>query len=224
MSSPALKAENTLSPDALVSQLNWRYATKQYDPTRIIPDNVWNALEQSLVLSPSSFGLQPWKFVVVKDKALREKLKGASWGQGQVVDASHLVVFAAQKDMTDADVDRFIRSIADTRKVSVESLAPYRGMMAGFAAKARAAGTIPAWAARQVYIALGTLLTSAAVLGVDATPMEGLDPKAYDELLGLEKTGFQTCVVATLGYRAQSDAYAALVKVRYPKSELVSYI
>ena len=212
----------SISSQDLLKQLHWRYAVKKFDASRKIPADLWQTLEDALVLSPSSFGLQPWKFFVVKNPDIRKKLQGVAWNQSQIVDASHLVVFAAKKNLNAEDVRRFISLIADVRKVAKESLAPYQGMMEGFAAKPPM--DINEWAARQVYIALGNFLTSAAVLGVDACPMEGFDRAKFDDILGLDKKGYATAVLATAGYRAADDKYAEAPKVRYPKSQVIETI
>lgn len=215
---------NTLTPDSLLTQLRWRYATKQFDAGRKIPADVWSALEQALVLTPSSFGLQPWKFIVVTDPAVRQALVPVSWNQTQPVDCSHHVVFASRTNLGEAEVDAFIDSIAATRGVTVESLAGYRGVMAGFAAKAAKEGWVKEWATRQVYIALGNFMTSCSVLGIDACPMEGIAPDQYDKILGLEGTGYATVVACAAGYRAATDKYADLAKVRFPAADLIKHV
>ncbi len=205
----------------LLEQLHWRYATKQFDPQRKISPADWAALEDALILSPSSFGLQPWKFVVVTDPALREKLVPASWGQRQVADASHLVVFAFKKNLSETDVAAYLERISAVRGIPAEALAPYRDMMVGSLFKARDAAARATWGALQIYIALGNFLTSAALLGIDACPMEGIEPAKYDEILGLDALGLSTVVVAPAGYRAATDKYAALKKVRFPKEDVI---
>src|SRR6185369_2905857 len=111
-----------VSNDTLVNQLRWRYATKQFDATRKITDADWQTLEESLLLTPSSFGLQPWRFIFVTDQATKEKLVSASWGQQQIADSSHVVVFAIKKNLGVGDVDRYLDRIAEVRGVSAESL------------------------------------------------------------------------------------------------------
>jgi nitroreductase len=212
---------STITSEQLLHQLNWRYATKQFDPLRKINPADWSALEESLVLTPSSFGLQPWKFVVVTDPALREKLVPVSWGQRQVADASHLVVFAFKKNFSEADVQAFLQRTADVRSIPVEGLAGYRDMMVGSLFKARDAAARATWAAHQIYIALGNFMTCAAVLGIDTCPMEGIQPAKYDEILGLDALGLTAIVVATAGYRAANCKYAALKKVRFAKKEVI---
>jgi nitroreductase len=211
---------NNIQPGQLLAQLNWRYATKQFDPTRKIDPMLWATLEDSLVLTPSSFGLQPWKFIVVRDAKLRESLVAASWGQRQVAEASHLVVFATPQQFTERDIDRFLDRTCEIRGVPATALAGYRGMMVG-SLMGRDEAARQVWAANQVYIALGNFLTSAAVLGIDACPLEGIDPAKYDELLGLPARGLLTVVAAAAGYRLPADKYASARKVRYAKNELV---
>jgi nitroreductase len=204
----------------LISQLNWRYATKQFDPARKISPEDWAALEEALVLSPSSFGLQPWKFIIVTDQAVKESLVEASFGQRSPADCSHHVVFAIKKNLGAADVETFVDRVAAVRNTSRASLAAYRASMLEFVTNSKN-GDIHHWAARQVYIALGNFLTSAALLGIDVCPMEGIDRARYDTLLGLDKQGLNTVVVAAAGYRAATDKYAALKKVRFPKEDVL---
>jgi len=213
----------TLSPEELHDALRWRYAVKKFDPARKIPDPVWKALEESLVLSPSSLGLQPWKFFVVDDPALRAKLKPVSWNQSQITDAARLVVFAAKLEVGPAEIERLLNRIVELRKIPLESLAGYKAMMQGSVLK-RSPESLQNWIARQAYIALGVFLTSAAALGVDACPMEGLDTSQYDKILDLPAKGFTTLFAATAGYRAGDDAYAALPKVRYDASEVLAHL
>ena len=208
----------------LLEQLNWRYATKQFDPQRKIDAQDWATLEDALRLSPSSGGLQPWKFVVVTDPALRVRLQAASYGQAQLADASHLVVFAAKKNFDEADVDAHIKRVAEVQGVSTETLAPIRNMLVGGIVKSMDATARDAWARNQTYIALGNLLTSAALLGIDACPMEGFDRAQYDEILGLSAKGLASAVIATLGYRSPTDKYAAAPRIRFPKNELFFHV
>jgi len=207
----------------LIQQLNWRYATKVFDPARKIPAELWEQLEQALVLTPSSFGLQPYRFIVVTDPALKARLRPASWNQSQIEDCSHLVVFLAQNDMTEASIDEYLARIAQVRGVTAESLAGYRSFMVGDLVQGPRHAIIQEWAARQTYIALGNFMTSAAVLGVDTCPLEGLVPAQYDEILGLAGSGYRTVCACPAGYRSEADKYATLPKVRYPKDRLITH-
>ncbi len=209
------------SSQSLLEQLNWRYATKQFNPKKSIEKTVWSTLEDSLVLTPSSYGLQPWLFLAIESPELKAQLKPLSWNQSQITDCSHLVVFAIRKNLTVADVDRFIESTATARDVSVESLSSYRNMIVSDVVHGPRSFQVNEWAARQAYIALGNFMTSAAMIGVDTCPLEGIDPAGYDKVLNLQPEGFATVVACAAGYRSEDDKYAELKKVRYPKSEML---
>jgi nitroreductase len=208
----------------LIAQLNWRYATKQYDPARKISVADWAALEEALVLSPSSLGLQPWAFLVVDDPAVRARLMLASYGQPQVADASHLVVFATKRSLGEADVDAHVRRTAEVHGVSVESLAGLRTMALRLIVQGMNETERRSWATNQTYLALGNLVISAALLGIDATPMEGFEKCRYDDILGLKVRGLTSSVIAALGYRATGDKYAAIPKVRFARNQVVQHV
>lgn len=212
---------NPLAPETIDGALNWRYAVKTFDPTRRIDAATWASLENSLVMSPSSYGLQPWKFLVVADAALRTELRPHSWNQSQITDASHLVVFLAKREIGAADLDRLIEATSAVRGVPSEQLGFYRDMMQKDLIDGPRSQQIERWASNQVYIALGTFMTAAALLGVDTCPIEGFSPADYDRILGLESSPYRSCVVCAAGYRDASDKYAGLAKVRYAASELV---
>jgi nitroreductase len=214
---------STLSPPDLLQQLHWRYATKKFDPTKTIPEDTIAALASSLVLTPSSFGLQPWQFLVIRDPAIREELLPHSWGQAQVTDCSHLVVLAAKTETTEAEIDRFLERTVAVRGGEIDQLNPYREMMVGFTKNMDQADCLQ-WAKLQTYIALGQLMASAAVLGIDACPMEGIAPSEYDRILKLPAQGYTTSVACALGYRADDDKYATAPKVRFEESEVVSFL
>ncbi len=205
----------------VIDRLNWRYATKKFDPTKKIPEKLWQVLEQSLVLAPSSFGLQPWKFIVVRNPEIRSKLVEHSWGQTQVVDASHLVILAVKKDIEEADVDEYIKRISEVRQTPVENLQGFSNKIKDFLKQPI---DLKAWSSKQVYIALSQFMTCAAMLEIDTCPMEGFIPAKYDEVLGLTGTDYASVVVCPTGYRAADDKYATLPKVRYPNEKVLDYI
>jgi len=211
-----------IPPEHALARLKWRYATKKFDPARKITPDTWAVLEQALVLSPSSTGLQPWRFVVVTDPGVRKLLHPAAYNQAQILDASHLVVFCGKAPPTAADVDRHVSRTAEVRGVSVESLGKFRGMVAGAADKPAEEAT--AWAARQAVIALGVFLATAAMVGVDACPMEGFEPAKFDDILGLPAKGVRSLALAAAGYRSADDKYATAAKVRLPVEEVVEHI
>ena len=217
-------SDAVIKPDEVIQQLQWRYATKKFDPTKKIPDDVWATLEQSLVLAPSSFGLQPWKFFVIRNSDVRSKLVEHSWGQTQVADASHLVVLAIKKDVDASDVDRYIDRMAEVQNVPAENLQGFSNVVKGFLEKPPYPLNMDEWSARQVYIALAQYMTCAAMLGVDTCPMEGFVPAKYDEVLGLAEQGYAAVVVCPAGYRAADDKSAARPKVRYPKEAVIAYV
>lgn len=210
---------NPIAHDQALARLRWRYATKKFDPARKISAAVWDVLEQALILAPSSIGLQPWKFVIVTDPAVREQLRLAAYNQPQVVDASHLVIVCGKKPPTFADAARHVARTAEVREVSPESLEKFRKTVVGVIDKPAEQAT--SWAARQAYIALGMFLTTAAMIGVDACPMEGFEPAKFDEILGLSAHGVGSLAIAAAGYRAPDDKYAQLSKVRLPADEVI---
>jgi nitroreductase len=210
----------SVPPGAVLEQLKWRYATKKFDPARKIDPHLWAKLEQAAVYAPSSFGLQPWKFVVVTDPQMRQKLHAVSYSQPQILDASHLIVFAAKNPPRPEDVEAHVARTAEVRAESVESLEGLKKAMLGSLNRMDAAQA-HRWAARQCYIALGFFLSAAAMMGVDACPMEGFQPEQYDEILGLKEKGLASVVIATAGYRAPDDKHAEAAKSRFDVSEVV---
>lgn len=210
-----------LEKDLLLAAHKRRYATKQFDPRKKIPADVWATLEETLILSPSSFGLQPWKFIVVTNQALKEALVAKSWNQRQVADASHVVVFAVRHPLSSDHVRRHIERTAEVQGSSVEKLAAFEKVVVGFLDKPPYPLNLREWSTRQLYIALGNFMTTASLLGVDTCPMEGLDPAGYDQVLGLEGSGFFTVAACPAGYRAATDKYAALPKVRFKAEDVI---
>ncbi len=208
----------------LLNQLHWRYATKRFDANRKIPAETWKILEEALVLSPSSFGLQPWKFVVITRPETKQALVPHSWTQSQPADCSHHVVFTVRRGLGAEDVERFIQRTMAVRGATRESLTPYQNIMLGSLDQAAKAGHLDSWQTHQVYIALGQFMTSAAMMGIDTCPMEGIVPARYDEVLGLTGTGYATVVACAAGYRSPDDKYAMLPKVRFPISEVIRHI
>lgn len=208
----------------LLQALHWRYATKRFDPDKKIPSDTWDALEEALVLTPSSFGFQPWKFLVITDPVLRARLQPACWNQTQVTECSHLVAILAQQDVRPEDVDRYLAKIAEVRGQPVEALTGFRKMLEGsLLGNGPLAGRIPEWAASQGYIALGNFMTAAAVLGIDTCPMEGFEPDKVNAILGLEESRWRAILLCPAGYRGEGDKYADLPKVRYSREVVIEH-
>ena len=210
-----------LSGAQLIESLGWRYATKKFDSTKKIDKATWEVLEQVLILTPSSYGLQPWKFIIVEDPTLKEKLKAASWNQTQVTDCSHHVVFVIKEKMDEEHISKFIEETARTRSQDISTLEGYKKMMIGDLVNGPRSKVITEWAARQAYIALGNFMTAAAVIGVDTCPFEGIEPQKYDEILGLVGSGWKTVCACPAGYRANDDKYAEAPKVRFDRKDLI---
>jgi len=207
----------------LLDALQWRYATKKFDPARGISEETWEILEQSLLLTPSSFGLQPWQFLVVENPETRAALRPVSWDQPQITEASHLVVFTARTDLGENDLNEWIACLSKAQSTPPDALQPLKSVIAGFIGP-MSPEALHAWNVRQVYIALGQFMASAAVLGIDTCPLEGIDTSGYDQVLGLGSTGFATAVACAAGYRADNDKYATLPKARFSKSRLIRKI
>jgi nitroreductase len=212
-----------ISTTDLLAALNFRYATKAFDSARKIPSETWTAIESSLALTPSSFGLQPWKFLVIDSPEIREKLKTASWGQSQVTEASHLVVLTARTDLTQDDIDSWVARLSEVQGTPPEALAGLSGVISSFSATMDAAAK-QAWNTRQLYIALGQLMTAAAVIGIDTCPLEGISTADYDEILDLKGSGYATAVACVLGYRSADDKYATMPKARFPEEKVISHM
>lgn len=204
----------------LLRQLGWRYAVKKFDPERVIAAEHLEKILEAARLAPSAFGLQPYRLLVIADKQVREALVEHSMHQDKVLNSSHLLVFAIRREINDADIEQYLQLIAETRDTPRENLAGLERILREFIG-----GMSPEnyrnWASRQAYLALGNLLTACALLQVDACPMEGFVPAAYDRVLELDQIGLAATVIATLGYRAADDPYARLRKVRMPKEEFV---
>lgn len=209
--------------EILFQQMNWRYACKKFDSTKKIREADWNILAESLRLSASSYGLQPWKFLVIQDPEVRKQLLPLSWGQTPVTESSHYVVFTYKEKMDEAHIDKFIQQTAKTRGIEASSLEGFKNMMIGDLVKGPRSQIINWWAQRQCYIAMGTLLTTAALMEIDTLPMEGLDPAAYDKVLNLEGTGWKTVAAVACGYRSSDDKYQSLKKVRFDLNDVIEY-
>lgn len=209
--------------NSFITNQNWRYATKKFDATKKVSNEDLQTLKEAIQLSTSSYGLQPYKVLIIKNPEVRKQLQPVSWGQSQIVDASHLIVFANYVDFIDSQIDGFINNIAKSRNIEVENLTGYGDFM-----KSKLL-TLPeeklaAWTSKQTYLALGNLLNAAAELKIDVTPMEGFEPEKYNEILGLDKLGLNASLVAPIGYRHEEDATQHLVKVRKPLEELFETI
>lgn len=208
----------------ITEALSWRYATKRMTGQKVPQDAVDRILEAAR-LAPSSYGLQPYSVLVIEDPALRERISPVAMNQPQITECSHLLVFAAWRTVTESHVDEFIRLNARERNMDPATLAEFsntiKGTINSFASREEGFH----WAAKQVYLALGTALVGAAVARVDASPMEGFDPAGMDELLGLRDRNLRSVVLLALGYRdIGADWLAGLRKVRWAREKLVLHL
>ena len=202
-----------------IEHQNWRYATKKFDATKKIAAEDLNILKEAIRLSSSSYGLQPYKVIIVENPELRAQIQPVAWGQSQIVDASHLFIFANMINLGETEIDNYIANIAETRGIPEENIQGYGDFM-----KSKIT-TLPEdiknnWTAKQTYLALGNLLNAAAELKIDATPMEGFEPEKVNEILGLTAKGLNASLIATVGYRHEEDATQHNIKVRKSKEEL----
>ncbi|WP_461532350.1 NAD(P)H-dependent oxidoreductase [Sinomicrobium sp.] len=197
----------------ILESLNWRYATKQFDASRKISEEDLTTLKEAIRLSASSYGMQPYEVFVIENPEIRKELREASWGQSQVTDASHLIVFANKKDVTPNDTEAYVNNLSKTRNIPTDELGGLNDMINNNVVN-RPTEDKANWSAKQAYIALGNLLSTAAQLRIDACPMEGFDTQAYNRILKLEEKGLNAAVIAAIGYRSESDPFQGLPKVR----------
>ena len=206
-----------------IENQNWRYATKKFDATKKVSTEDLETLKKAIQLSSSSYGLQLYKVFIIENPEVRAQLQPVSWGQSQIVDASHLLVFANIVNVQESHIDAYVQNIADTRGLSIEDLKGYSDFMKSkivpLPVEQKAV-----WTSKQTYVALGNLLNAAAELKIDVTPMEGFEPEKYNEILGLDKLGLNASLVAAIGYRHEEDATQHYAKVRKPIEELFETI
>ena len=204
---------------SLIEKLQWRYATKKYDATKKISAEDFNTIKESLRLSPSSFGLQPLKYIVVENKELREDLKVHSFNQSQITDASHMIVFCSLIDINENHIDQYIENIAKTRSQEIEKIVGFGDYMKKEIFPMDKS-LLANWNSKQAYIALGQVLHTCANLRIDATPMEGFKADKYDEVLGLKEQNLKSILVCAFGYRSSDDLNSSLLKVRKSQNDL----
>ena len=202
-----------------IENQKWRYATKKFDASKKVSASDLETLKEAIQLSTSSYGLQLYKVFIIENPEVRAQLQPASWGQSQIIEASHLFVFTNIVDVQDQHIDAYVQNFANTRGLTVEDLKGYSDFMKSkivpLPVEQKAV-----WTSKQTYLALGNLLNAAAELKIDVTPMEGFEPEKYNEILGLNALGLNASLVAAVGYRHEEDATQHYVKVRKPKQEL----
>ncbi|WON93118.1 MULTISPECIES: NAD(P)H-dependent oxidoreductase [Sphingobacterium] len=206
---------------ALLDTLEWRYATKKYDPTKKVAQEDLDKILEAARMAPSSSGLQQFRVIVITNQELKEKIVPVAWGQQIVADSSHLLVFAGWDSYTDERIDSTFDKMNALRGLPLDTTDEYKNrlkaQLSSLSVEQQAAH-----AAKQAYIAFGLAIAQAAELGVDATPMEGFSNAELDELLGLDKLGLKSAVMLPLGYRMEEqDWLLKLKKFRLPKEEFL---
>ncbi len=205
---------------SLTAALRWRYATKKFDPDRVVSEPIVDALLDAANLTATSYGLQPFKFVVIQNQELQDQLVAASYGQRQVADASHVIVIATRTDVDAEYIGKYTAMVEQQRGLSTGEMDIYRDGMIGTLTRLSDQDRME-WAAKQAYLALGTMLAACADLEIDSCPMEGFVPEEYNKLLDLSSKQLHAAVVLPIGYRANDDAAQHQAKVRRPIGEMV---
>ena len=207
----------------IIADLNWRYATKQYDATKKLTNEQLEIIKDSLRLTPSAYGIQPLKFIFVASPALREQIKEIAFNQGQVVDASHLLIICSYTSIDEDYLNNHVSLVTETRNTPAERAAGFSEFLKKNILN-MADSDVEPWNVHQAYIALGQLLHTCASMRVDATPMEGFNAKKLDELLGLADQKVKSVLLCPIGFRSTEDNYQHLAKVRKPKEQLFQTI
>lgn len=199
----------------VIKHLNWRYATKVFNPTKIVSDEKLTVLKEAFNLTATSYGLQPIKLVVFSDKKLQTELISATMNQKQIAEASHVLVFCIETTIDEEFVLEYFNRVHTIRDTPKSILKPFQDfLISDFEKKPQ--DYIEDWATNQAYLAMGNILTVCALEGIDSCPMEGFDPEKYDEVLGLKKRGLKSVLLLPIGYRADDDMFADFKKVRRP--------
>lgn len=205
--------------NSFIEACNWRYATKKYDPLKKVSTEDLNTLKEAIRLCPSSNGLQPYKILIIENPELRGKIKEAAWGKDSLIEASHLFIFANEIDLEESEIDKYIERVSKTREIPTDKLSGYSAVIKSLIAPLSNEAKNN-WTAKQTYIAMANLLNAAAMLGIDATPMEGFEPKKVNEILGLDKLKLNATLITTVGYRHKDDITQYNKKVRKKNEEL----
>ena len=204
----------------IIDQLKWRYATKKFDASRELPEDQIDVIKQAFNLTATSFGLQTLRLIVLKNKMIREELVAHAYHQRQVVDASHLLVICIQNNITSADVDTHFENVQSIRETPETILEPFKNDLKSMMA-AKTLSEREDWSTKQAYIALGNLMTVCAAEHIDACPMEGFNPVAFDDVLELKEKNLKSVLLLPVGFRAEDDKFAGFKKVRKQLSEAV---
>ncbi|TSE04750.1 MULTISPECIES: NAD(P)H-dependent oxidoreductase [Aquimarina] len=204
----------------IIESLQWRYATKKFDSTKILTQQKIDTLTQAFNLTATSYGLQPLKLVIIKDKKLQKQLTEHSWNQAQVADASHVLVFCIENEVGKKYITKHFDNVKATRNTPDEILKPFKEQLVD-SFENKPSEEILNWAAKQAYLAMGNLLTVCAIEQIDSCPMEGFIPEKYNEILKLNELGLSSVLVLPIGYRAKDDMFSEFKKVRRPITDTI---
>jgi len=204
----------------ILTQLQWRYATKKFDSSKKLPVQKIDLLKEAFNLTATSYGLQPLKMLVISNEKLKEELVPLTMNQAQVKDASHVLVLCTEKHISKTFIENYFANVKKVRNTPDEILAPFQSYLIETLGE-KDTDTIDQWTAKQAYLALGNLLTVCALEEIDACPIEGFDPNAYDSHLALESKGLKSVLVLAVGYRATDDMFSAMAKVRRGVQDVV---
>ena len=204
----------------IIESLEWRYAAKKFDAEKMLSETQINTLKEAFNLTATSYGLQPVKMVIIKNKEIQQELVEHSWNQQQVAQASHLIVICIQDVINEKDIENYFNLVKKTRNTPDEILNPFKDYLKSDITN-RSEAQLAIWMKNQAYIALGNLLTVAAVEKIDSCPMEGFNPEKYDEILNLKKHNLKSALVLPVGFRAEDDYMKDLKKVRKNTSDVV---
>ena len=204
----------------ILKALNWRYATKSFDASKIIPEPKIQAIKEAFNLTPMSYGLQPVKLLVISNKDLQHKLLEASFNQKQVTTASHVLVICVEKEINKLFIENYFDLVKQIRQTPDDILKPYREFLIDDFGKKDKDQT-KQWAVNQAYLALGNILTVCAIEKIDACPMEGFLPAKYAEILNLDTDKIEPVLAMPVGYRSEDDQFSSFEKVRRPLEEMV---
>lgn len=207
----------------VLDSLQWRYAVKKFDDSRIVPEDKINTIKEAFNLTASSYGLQPFKLVVIKNKEIQNQLVEHSWNQKQVAQASHVLVITVPKSYSTEEVSKYFNLVKAIRNTPDEIINPFQEFLTNTIA-GKTQEELLAWNKNQAYLAMGNLLTVCALEEIDSCPMEGFIPEKYDEVLGLEGQNLTSVLVLPIGYRAEDDYMKSQKKVRKNLEEVIFQI
>ncbi len=205
----------------IIEKLNTRASVKVFDKDKKVSDKDLDTILESIRLAPSSYGLQGWKFVVITNPKIKQQIREIAKDQSQITDCSHLIVLCYIKDMWEDHIDKYIKEISEKRHVPFQELEMFRNRAISKASKEHDGNV---WLQKQVYIALGFLVYTCAMLDIDCCPIEWFDNDKCDEILWLDKLSLWSITLCPIGYRSEDDVYSKMAKLRFPKEDVFIYI